>query len=449
MAPTLTRVGERLAAQRVATEESVEEAPSPDEPADSHPPRGRWRALTLSRRGWVALRSYNYRLYLLGQLVSQTGGWMQRIAQSWLVLDLTGSPAALGLVTVFQFLPITILTLVAGVVIDRLPKHRVLLVVQTAGCLQAAALAALVLGGHIQLWQVYLLAFLLGTISAFDMPARQSIASELVDRDALQSAISLNSSVFNAARIVGPGIGGVIIATSGVGWAFLLNALSYLAVMAALVLMRSDQLYPSRRSPRAALWTQLADGLSYVVRTPDLTFPLALLAFVGTFAYNFGVTLPLLARYTLDVGSVGFGVMNAAMGIGSLVGAIGVAGLIAPTRRSLLITATLLSGTLLAVALTPWYAVVLALLVVLGVASVLYSTNTNTTLQMASREEYRARVLSLYTFLLAGSTPIGGVMTGWLADAWGIQAALAFEATVCLLAVAAGGVFFLRSRGQS
>ncbi len=439
--PTLTAV-----AKRARLRETGPGAPALGENVPAEPAIRPVRGLPLRPRGWSALGSYNYRLYFFGQLVSQTGSWMQRIAQSWLVLDLTGSPAALGLVTVFQFLPITVLTLFAGVVVDRLPKHRLLIAIQVAGCIQAAALALLVLGGHIQLWQVYLLAFALGTISAFDLPARQSMASELVGREALQSAISLNSSVFNAARILGPGIGGVIVATWGVGWAFMLNAVSYVGVVGALLLMRRHQLFPSRRPARAAIWTQLADGLRYALRTPDLTFTLSLLAVVGILAYNFGVGLPLLARYGLDVGSVGFGAMNAAMGLGSLVGAVAVAGLIAPTRRNLLLTGGVVSATLLFVGLTPWYPVTLAFLVVLGLGSVLYSTTTNTILQLTSKEEYRGRVLSLYTLLFAGTAPLGGAVTGWLADARGIQATLALEGGVCLAAVTLSAILLIRYR---
>jgi MFS family permease len=399
------------------------------------------RPTLLSGRAFRALRTPNYRIYFVGQLVSQVGGWLQRIAQAWLVLDLTGSPAALGIVTALQFLPIMLLSLVAGVVADRFPKRPLLFVVNTIATLQAAALAALTLSGHIQVWHVYVLAALLGVVTAFDMPTRQSFVSELVRRDDVQSAVSLNSSVFNTARILGPGIGGVIIAVWGVGWCFLINAVSFVAVLASLALMRPDRFFALARARRAPLWRQLGDGLRYAWTKPELVFPLLLLAVIGTFGYNFGVALPLLARYSLDVGSVGFGALNAAMGVGSLVGALGVAGRSQPLRRELLVAGGVFGLLLLAVALIPWYGVVLAVLVALGVASITYSASTNTMLQLHSDDEYRGRVLSLYTLLFAGSTPIGGAVTGWLADRWGVQLALATEAGLCLLVVAAGTLY--------
>jgi len=385
-----------------------------------------------------ALRNPNYRLYFFGQAVSQTGSWLQRVAQSWLVLELTDSPAALGIVTAAQFLPILILSLFAGVIADRLPKRQLLYVITIVSTVQSVVLAVLTLSGTIQLWHVYVLAAVLGLASAFEMPTRQAFLSELVARDELQSGISLNSSVFNGARIIGPGIGGVIIAAWGVGWCFALNAVSFLAVLVALAMLDMHRLRSPRRPARGALWTQLADGLRYAARTPSLGFPLLLLAFIGTFGYNFGVVLPLLARFALNLGAVGFGSLNTAMGVGSLVGALGVAARVSPSRRALLLAAGGFSALLVSVAVSPWYPLTLLALVLMGVASVTYSAVTNTTLQLSSDEEYRGRVLSLYTLLFAGSTPIGGALTGWLADAWGIRNALGLEAAICLLATAAG-----------
>lgn len=401
------------------------------------------RPSLLSGHAYRALGNPNYRIYFFGQLVSQTGSWLQRIAQSWLVLDLTGSPAALGVVTALQFLPIMILSLFAGVVADRFPKRRLLFVIQGVATAQAVVLALLTLTGAIQLWHVYVLALVLGVSTAFDMPTRQSFVGELVGRSHLQSAISLNSSVFNAARIVGPGIGGVIIAVWGVGWCFALNALSFVAVLVSLAMLRPTA-SGVRRVSRSPLWTQLGDGLRYAVGRRELLFPLLLLAVVGTFGYNFGVVLPLIARYALDVGSVGFGSLNAAMGLGSLVGALVLAARVAPSQRGLVWASGAFSLLLLAVAAAPWYLLTLLLLVAMGVASVTYSASTNTTLQLNSREEYRGRVLSLYTLLFAGSTPIGGAITGWMADQWGIRVSLGVEAGVCLLAVAAGAVYLAR-----
>jgi MFS family permease len=412
----------------------------------SRDPAGARRLLALQRgllasRTFRALGSYNYRLFISGQLVSQCGTWLQRTAQAWLVLDLTGSPVALGLVAALQTLPILLLSLFGGVVADRVPKRRFLMLLLAGETAQAAVLALLTLSGHVQVWQIGVLAFVLGVLTALESPTRQALVSELVEPDQVQSAVSLNSSIFNAARIVGPGLGGVIIAVWGTGICFALNAASFLATLTGLFLMRPELLRASRRPARAAVWTQLADGLRYVARTPALAFPVVLLAFLGTFGYNFTVTLPLLARFTLDVGSVGFGSLNAAMGVGSLVGALGVAARVAPTRRNVLWAAAGFSLLFLLLALSRWYLVSLAILVVLGLLSVQYSALTNTSLQLGSREEYRGRVLSLYLLLFAGTSPIGGAITGGLADLWGIQVALGLEAVVCLLVVAGGFVY--------
>ena len=399
-------------------------------------------AQSTGRRALIAFANPNYRIYFFGQFGSQTGSWLQRTAQAWLVLvDLQGSPAALGLLTALQFAPITVLTLFGGVVADRVPRRRLLIVIQTISSVQAITLAVLTLSGAIQLWHVYVLAFILGVVSAFDFPTRQSFVSELVSRDELQSAISLNSSVFNGARILGPGIGGLIIAAWGIGWCFALNAVGFLAVLTSLALLDTRRLHETRRGPRGALWTQLADGLRYAARQPRLRFTILVLAFIGTFGYNFGVVLPLLARQALGLDSVGFGSLNTAMGIGSLVAALGVVARLTPTDRGVLLAGGVFSVLLLVVAFVPWYAVLLIVLVGLGLANVSYSALTNTTLQLYSDEAYRGRVLSLYTLLFAGTTPIGGALTGWLADAWGIRAALALEAGVCILAAVGGAVY--------
>ena len=397
------------------------------------------------RRTLRALGNPNYRLYFFGQFGSQTGSWLQRTAQAWLVLvDLHGSPADLGLLTALQFAPIMVLTLFAGVIADRFPKRRLMFVIQAVSTVQAAAMALLTLTGVVQLWHVYVLAFILGLVSAFDFPTRQSFVSELVSREELQSAIGLNSSVFNGARIIGPGLGGLIIAAWGTGWCFAINAISFLAVLISLALLDTRRMREIRRAPRAALWTQLADGLRYAAREPRLSFAIGVLAFIGTFGYNFGVTLPLLARQALGLDSVGFGSLNAAMGVGALIAALGVVARLSPTDVKVLGAGGVFSALLLVTPFVAW-PVVLVLLVLLGVANVTYSAMTNTTLQLNSDEAYRGRVLSLYTLLFAGTTPIGGALTGWLADAWGIQLAVAIEAGVCLLAVLVGAAY-LRMR---
>jgi MFS family permease len=392
-------------------------------------------------RSLRAFRNPNYRLYFFGQLVSQTGSWLQRVAQSWLVLQMTDSPTALGIVTAAQFLPIMVLSLFAGVVVDRVPRRPLLYAVTLVQTLQSVVLTVLVFSGTIQLWQIYVLAFILGAASAFEMPTRQVFLNQLVEREELQSAISLNSSVFNGARVIGPAVGGVVIAAFGVAWCFGLNAISFAAVLISLAMLNVSRLHSMQRPARKAVWSQLADGLRYSARTPALSFPLVLLAVIGTFGYNFGVTLPLLAVYGLNLGAVGFGSLNTAMGIGALVGALAVAARLVPNQRTLLLSGGSFSLLLLLVAMLPWYVLTLVALVLMGVASVTYSAVTNTTLQLNSDEQYRGRVLSLYTLLFAGTTPIGGALTGALADLWGIRIALGLEAAICLLAVGVGLVW--------
>jgi MFS family permease len=405
--------------------------------------------MRLGARGWRALEYPNYRLYFFGQVVSQSGTWLQRIAQSWLVLDLADSPAALGVLTVFQFMPALLLSLVAGVVADRVGKQRLIMITSALEALQALALAVITLTGVVQLWHVYFLALLLGLFTTFETPARQAFVSDLVPRDDIQSAVALNSSVFNAARVVGPGIGGIILATWGAGWAFALNAVSYFAVLAALAMLDRSKLYGSRSASRGALWSQVKDGVSHAAHSPTLAFPLCLLAVIGMLGYNFGVVLPLLARYTLDIGAVGFGSLNAAMGVGSLVGALFLTPHLAPGTRTVALAALGFSVALLAVALVPWYSLILGLLALLGLISVAYSTSTNTTLQLASGEDYRGRILSLYTLLFMGTTPIGGAITGFLADRVGVTAAVAIEASICLIATLIGVAYLRSARGRT
>ncbi len=249
--------------------------------------------MVVVRRPLAALANPNFRLYVFGQIVSQSGAWMQRIAQAWLVLDLTDSPVALGTLAALQFLPILVFSLFAGVLVDRLPKRRFLMALQLGSVTQATLLAVLTLTGTVQLWQIYALALLLGAITAFDNPTRQTFVSEMVEREQLQSAVAINASVFNFGRIAGPAVGGVIVATGGAGWCFAVNAVSYFAVLGALALMRADRLHPVAPRAHATVATELLDGLRYVRSERRLTIPLVVQAFMGVFGWNFSVILPL------------------------------------------------------------------------------------------------------------------------------------------------------------
>ena len=391
-----------------------------------------------------ALRVRNYRLFWAGQFISQMGTWVQRVAQAWLVLTLTNSPLALGTVTALQFLPILCFSLFGGMLADRLPKRRLLLVTQSLAALQALTLAGLTALGVIQLWHIYALAFLLGLINALDNPARQSFVPELVGRAQVANAVALNSMVFNASRILGPSIGGLGVATVGFSGCFLANAVSFLATIGALWLIDPNALFVAPGDGRRRGAGGLGPALRYAWRTPVILTVVILLAFVGTFGYNFTVVLPLVARYVVQVDAAGFGLMTGAMGVGSVLAALWLAYQRRPTLRRLLAGAAAFSALLLLVALSRVFLLSLGLLVVLGFASVFFTANAQTILQLSSPDEFRGRIMSLYTLLFLGTTPIGSSFVGAVAERWGVQTALAVAAGLCWVGVTAGFAYARR-----
>jgi MFS family permease len=393
-----------------------------------------------------SLRNYNYRLFYFGQMISLTGTWTQTIGQAWLVLDLTHSPFALGTVTMLQFLPVSLLVLFGGVFADRMPKRRLLVLTQTAAMTQAFILAFLVWSGLIALWQIYVLAVMLGLTNALDNPTRQAFVVEMVGRDDLVNAVALNSGLFNGARLVGPALGGVAIAVVGVGATFFINGVSFIAVIIGLLLMKPGLLHWAPRSESGHVLEQLAEGLRYSLRTPAILFVLILVAAIGTFGYNFTVVLPLLARNVLHVGSIGFGMMSSAMGVGSLAAALVLATLAKTSRRTLLIGATAFVILLAAVAASHWYALTLALLVALGVASVAFMATANTSLQITAPDRLRGRVMSLYMLLFLGTTPIGGLLTGVMAEHIGVRLTVGIEAAICAAGIAAAFAYLTAQR---
>jgi MFS family permease len=389
----------------------------------------------------------NFRTYFISAAVSQCGGWLLRTTQAWLVLDLTGSPAALGVVTFARALPVTILTLFAGVLIDRTQARRLMLVVQVIFCLQSAVLAVLIFSGHIQYLQVIALAIVLGLASAVDFPTRSAIVSELVEPHLVGNGIALNSALNSTARIVGPGVGGVMIAVWGSGVCFAVVAAAYVVATVGLLLLREDQFYPKRMAHRVAIFSQLAEGLRYSFSTPTLATNMLLAGFFGTFAYNWALVLPLLARFALDSGAEGFGALNAAMGIGSTIGAFALATRLKASMRLLLIAAAAFAGSMLVLAHAPNLPVALGLLIITGILSVSFNATNNTLLQIEAREELRGRVLALYMFLMVGSTPVGSAETGFVANTFDIRLALQLNAAACLLGLALTLVFW-RRRGE-
>jgi MFS family permease len=395
-----------------------------------------------------ALSVPNYRVYFFGTAVSQSSSWLLRTSQSWLVLDLTGSPAALGVLALAQFLPVTILTLFAGVLIDRIATRRMLFATQAVTAAQAAVMAVLVLSGRIEYWQILVLAAILGIANAFDTPTRAALASQLVGPGMVGNAIALNSALGNGARIIGPGLGGVMIALWGTGVCFAVAAVGSVVGLAGLVLLRADRLFPKRQAGRGAVLGQLWAGITYTMSVPTLAFNIVLMAFMGTFAYNWGVTLPILARYGLDAGPEAFGALNAAMGIGSVFGGLLLAMRLKPSMRMVVISAGAYALLILALAVTPGLEGALVLLLAIGGLSIVYSASSNTLLQIEAREEFRGRALALFVLLWAGTTPIGSAFTGLLSDRWGIRVALTVDAVICIvgLGVALAYAYIARAR---
>jgi MFS family permease len=396
-----------------------------------------------------ALRHGNYRLFYTGQSISLCGTWMQTIAQAWLVIQLTDSKVALGTVTMLQFLPITLLVLVAGVIADRVPKRNFIVATQSLAMVQALTLAALVWFGRVELWHVYTLALVLGLANAFDQPARQSFVIEMVGRDDLMNAVALNSGMFNAARLVGPAVGGFVIAAVGVKAAFLINGLSFIPVILGLLMMDTSQLRSApRREGRIDPVGELREGLTYAFRTPSALLIVILVAIIGTFGYNFTVMLPLLSKYVLERGEVALGLMTGAVGLGALIAALSLASRTAATKRTLFVGGAAFALLLGAVALSQWLWVTLLFLLLLGVANTAFASTANTSMQLAAPDHLRGRVMSLYMLLFAGSTPIGGYLTGIMAEHLGVSTAIAIEAVLCLAGVAAGLSYYATHRDQ-
>ena len=387
-------------------------------------------------RQFSSLSIYNYRVYFFGQMISLVGTWMQTTAQAWLVLRITGSPFALGAVTTLQFLPITLFTLFGGVFADRLPKRRMLMITQSIAMIQAFVLGALVVTGRVELWHIYVLALTLGTVNAFDGPVRQSFVVELVGRDQLVNAVALNSSIFNVARIIGPAVAGLAIALFGLSLAFFVNGASFVAVIIAYFMMRPGEFAAvPKRFATGSIFTQIAEGLRYSWRTPTVLFVFILLAFMGTFGFYFTVVIPLVAEFVLKVGPGKFGLLTAAMGVGSLISALILAAAGQASSRVLLVAASAFVLIFGLVAVSEWFWLTVALLVVLGIAAVAFSTTINTSLQLTVPDELRGRVMSIFFLLFAGSTPIGGWLTGTFAEIIGVRATLGIEACICAVGV--------------
>jgi MFS family permease len=393
--------------------------------------------LRLNRRTFASLRHRNYRLFFVGQITSVTGTWMQNVAMAWLVLELTGSPVAVGILVLCQFLPFSVLGLFAGVFADRLDPRRLVMTTQAAAMVTATLLALLTLLGEIEPWQVYVLAVVRGIVLVFDAPARQAFTYQMVGPAELPNAVALNSSLFNAARVVGPAIGGVIVAAFGAGFCFAANAVSFLAVLVALAAMNAHELTPlNRNGARPAIFAGTWEAIRYARRSRRVGIVLALVAVVSTFAFNFNVLLPVLAGETLDAGPEVFGILSATFGAGALVGAL-LSATIARASLKLLLLGTAGFG-LAELLLAPAQTLVVAAtcLFAAGLCFTVWHANANASLQLRVPDAIRGRVLGLYFYAFLGFQPIGGIVSGWLADAGGTALAFAVGGGVTLVATA-------------
>jgi MFS family permease len=390
-----------------------------------------------------SLRIRNYRLYFIGQSISLSGTWMHRIAQAWLVLELTDSGTAVGAVTALQFLPILLLAPFGGVIADRYDKRKILYVTQLATAASALILGVLVLTDVIELWMIFLSALALGLSTAFDNPTRQTFVLEMVGRRNITNAVSLHSTLVNAARVVGPALGGLIIVYLGIGWCFVIDAVTYLSLVGALLLIDPDQLHSEELTPRTP--NQLVEGFRYVMATPAIRTSLILLAIAGLFAYEYSVVLPLFARFTFDGDARTFSWLSSAMGVGAVFGGLAAASRANREPMGLARTGLVFGIIQLLVSVAPTLPVALVGMALLGAASVTFIALGNSTLQLTSAPSMRGRVMGLYTVAFLGTTPVGGPLMGWVGEHLGARVALAAGGAAVVIAA----LFALRSLGRT
>lgn len=365
------------------------------------------------RQAFSSLKVRNFRLYITAQLISVSGTWMQSVAQAWLILHLTDSGVALGALVGLQFLPMLLLGPVGGLLVDRWPKRRILFGTQAAGGVLGLILGILVVGGWVRVWEVFVLAGCLGLVNTIDNPARQSFVIEMVGRDDLPNAVSLNTGMINASRIVGPALGGLIITFLSLGACFFINAFSYVAVIVGLAMMRTSELRPS--DPVARGRGQIRQGFRYVWSTRRLRTVIVAVAIVGVFAFNFTVTLALLAKTTFHGGAGAYSLLTSAMGVGAVAAALAVAHRSRPTTSMLKALAFGFGLSLTAVGLAPDLAVAAVAMVCVGATSMAFMATANATLQLTSAPALRGRVMALYAMAFLGTTPIGAPLVGAIA----------------------------------
>ena len=392
------------------------------------------------------MRVRNYRLYFFGQLVSNVGTWMQSVALIWLVFTLTHSATAVGFITGAQFLPMLLFASYGGVIADRFDKRRTLVGTQAGMAASAAALAAITVGGIAHMWMIYALTLLSGLANAVDNPTRQAFVSEMVGARDLPNAVSLNSAMFNSARILGPAVGGVVLNLAGAGPCFAVNAVSFLAVIASLMLMRPGELWLSRPVARAG--GQIREGLRYIWSSPVMRSTMLMIAVVGTLGFNFSVVLPVLAKRTFHGDAATFSLLLSLMGVGSLVGALFSASKTRPTPALLVGSCLGFGLTAGLAAVAPSLGLEYPVLVLVGASSILFIAAANSTLQLASTPAMRGRVMAVYAILFLGSTPIGGPIVGWISQHFGPRYGLGLAGVATLLTGVTAGAVLLRRGDQ-
>lgn len=403
------------------------------------------RIRTASVDTFRSLGTRNFRLFLTGQLISQTGHWLSMVAQTLLVLSMTRSGFALGLLTVFQFGPILVLGAWAGTVADRADKRRLLITMQTLAMALSFVLGAVVLLDWHSLRLIYAFALVQGVITSFDNPARRAFVVEMVPDADLPNAVSLNSAVMTGARVLGPAIAGALVVTVGYGWPFIIDSISYIGVLAGLVMMRPAEL--NRSAPATKAKGQVRAGLRYVVENKQLLVPLVMMGVIGMLAYNFSVTMPLLVEGPLGGSATSFTLLFSVVSIGSLVGALSTARRKSVTGHHVVVGATGFGVALLLLSIAPNLPVAYLIGLGLGLSSILFLTSSTATVQLLADAEYRGRVLAIQSMVFLGSAPIGGPLVGWVADVAGPRAAVAFGGLACL-AAAAYGQRALRARPE-
>lgn len=399
---------------------------------------------TTARGTFASLSVPNYRLYISGQALSLVGTWMQATAQAWLVLTLSNSASILGVIVALQALPVLIAGPYAGVIADRVDRRKLMIILQSVMGVLAAVLAALTLTGVVQVWHVAVLALLLGLNNAFENPARQAFIHQIVGDSLIRNAVTLNSVMLNAARAVGPGVAGVVLAVLGAGWCFAVNAVSFVAVVFSLVMMNTATIV--REEPVKRAKGQLREGIRYVASIPTLWIPLVMMALVGTLAYEFQVSLSAAAKDVFDGGPQAFGFMTSAMGVGAVVGGLIVASRGTTGLRPVTIAAAGFGVTIAITAAAPNLTVAMIALFFVGWLSVTFMATGNATLQLTSEPHMRGRVMSLWSVAFMGTTPIGGPIIGAICEVAGARVGLAVGAASCFVAAGLGVAFWRRQK---